>query len=479
MTGTFSALNTARTALWAQQRAIDVTGQNISNVNTDGYSRQRAELQSLGGTAVPAFFATSNNVGEGVSAEKVARIRDAFLEARAQLEHATTASMTVADGTLAQIEQSFREPGNTGLQAQLSDMWSAWGDVHNNSTDSGARSEVLQRTETLVAGIRTTRASLDQQWADTRDGLQTLVDDVNATAASIADLNQSIRRATQAGLPTNQLADKRDALVLKLSEQVGATSTPADDGGITVSVGGATIVSEGYVTKLALVGAADPDLAAGDPPRIVAAPGNAQVKVGGTAGGQLTALTVTIPKYRAAIDSTARQLATELNAAHSAGYDQDGNAGEPLFDDGSGTLPVDPTTITAANLSLRISDGRKLAAASLAPVPDPAGGGGTVPSGDNSNADAIYQLSLKPTGTDTVYRKMIVSLGVEASSATNRLTTQTVIGQQVDASRESVSGVSLDEEMTNLLQYQHAYAAAGQLVSTINATLDTLINMVR
>nr|WP_218860255.1 flagellar hook-associated protein FlgK [Petropleomorpha daqingensis] len=463
-------MNTARTALWAQQRAMDVTGQNIANMNTVGYSRQRAELQSLGGTAVPATYAVNNNVGEGVSAEKVSRIRDAFLESRAQLEQATTASMTVADTTYSQIEDAFREPGDTGIQAQLSDMWAAWGDVHDNSTNPGPRSEVLERTQTLVSGIRTTRAALDQQWGGNYDGLKTLVQDVNATASSIADLNESIRRATINGLPSNELADKRDALVLQLSQQIGATSAPADDGRITVSVGGATLVSGGSALKLQLVGSSDPDDLATDPPRVVTDPVGTLVRPGGTAEGQLTAMTSTIPQYRNAIDSLAKNLATELNAAHQAGYDQDGVQGVALLDDGAG----DPTKITAANLTLAITDGRKLAASTLSP----AAAGGSA-SGDSTNADAIYQLSLSTTGTDASYRKMIVGLGVQASTATNRLSAQSVISSQVDASRESVSGVNLDEEMSNLLQYQHAYAAAGKLVSAVNDMLDTLINMVR
>jgi flagellar hook-associated protein 1 FlgK len=471
---TFSGLNTARTALWASQRALDVTGQNVANANTDGYSRQRVEMQSVGGTAVPAVYAVNNNVGEGVDADKVIRVRDTFLESRAQLEHASTASMTVADNTLAQLEQAFREPGDTGVQAQLSTMWKAWGDVHANSTDPGARTEVLQSTQSLVGGLRQTRATLDQQWNADHDALATLVDDVNASAKWIADLNVAIRRATQAGLPTNELADKRDVLVQKLAEQVGATSSPADDGGITVAVGGATLVSGGSTLGLKLAGSTDPDDARTDPPRIVTSPGNSLVRAGGTADGQLTAMTTTIPDYRDAIDGVARQLAGALNAAHANGYDQDGVQGGPLLDDGSGAATVDLTKVNAATITLRITDPRKVAAAQLSPT---AAGGS--PSADNANADAIYQLSLSTTGTDATYRKMIVNLGVQASTATDRLATQSVISSQVDASRESVSGVNLDEEMTNMLQFQHAYAAAGKLVSAINDTLDVLMSMVR
>jgi flagellar hook-associated protein 1 FlgK len=121
-----------------------------------------------------------------------------------------------------------------------------------------------------------------------------------------------------------------------------------------------------------------------------------------------------------------------------------------------------------------ISDPAQLAAASLSKADT-----GGVASADNANADAIYQLSLRNDGTDATYRKMIVALGVQASTATDRLASQSVISTQVDASREAVSGVNLDEELTNMLQYQHAYAAAGKLVTVINDTLDTLITMVR
>jgi hypothetical protein len=155
VSSTFSALNTASLALYAQQRAIDVTGQNIANVNTDGYSRQRVDMQSIGGSTVPAIWSLSSQVGQGVNADQVTRIRDAFLEARAQTEHATTASLTVQSDALSSIEQTFQEPGTTGIQSMLTNVSTGWSDIHNNPTDPGARSQLLQRTQTLVAGLHT------------------------------------------------------------------------------------------------------------------------------------------------------------------------------------------------------------------------------------------------------------------------------------------------------------------------------------
>jgi flagellar hook-associated protein 1 FlgK len=463
---TFSGLNTATTALWAQQRGLDVTGQNIANVNTTGYSRQRAELQSVGGNVVPAIYAISNQVGQGVDAATVIRIRDAFLESRAQAESGATARLTIADDTLGQIEQAFREPGDTGIQAKLTAVYTAWSDVANHPTEEGARTAVLQKTATLVAELHTTRANLDQQWTRTRDNLTTLAQDANAKLGQIGELNAAITRATQAGLPVNELADKRDGLVLELSASIGATSTPGEDGAVNVVVAGSTLVSAGSVLHLAAVGTTDPDTVTATDPRFVTVPGGTTLAVGGSAGGRLTALTTTIPAYRTRLDDVARQLAGEFNAAHAMGYDKSGAPGGPLFDDGSNTPTVNLATVTAANLSLRITDPAALAAAGVGPGP----------TSDNGNAAALAAMASKTDGVAVTYRSLIVKLGVEASVATSSLQTQSTISSQVDASRESVSGVNIDEEMTTMLQFQHAYSAAARMITTIDETLDVLIN---
>jgi flagellar hook-associated protein 1 FlgK len=467
---TFSGLNTATTALWAQQRGLDVTGQNIANVNTDGYSRQRAELQSVGGNVVPALYAVSRQVGQGVNADTVTRIRDAFLEGRAQIETAASARLAAQDSTLARIEQAFREPGDTGIQAKMTALFNAWGDVANHPKEDGARTAVLQKSATLVAELHTTAANLDVQWVQTRDSLDVLADGVNAKAAQIADLNTAIKRATQSGLSVNELADKRDGLVLELATAIGATSAPGDDGQVNVVVAGATLVSGGIAGGIKVIGTSDPaNTTAADVPKFVTEPGGTTLAVGGTAGGQLTALQTTIPTYRKALDAVAQQLAQEVNAVHTAGYDRAGNAGGPMFDNGSGAAVVDLTAITAANLTLRITDTDLLAAASVAPV-------GTQASADGGNATKLAAMAKADVGASVAYRKLIVALGVEASVATSNLKTQTVVTAQVDASRDSVSGVNLDEEMTNMLQFQHAYSAAARMITAIDETLDVLIN---
>jgi flagellar hook-associated protein 1 FlgK len=458
---TFSSLNAATTALWAQRRALDVTGQNIANVNTEGYSRQRVDLQAMGGSVVPAFFSTSNGIGSGVSADEVLRIRDAFLEGRGHTEHANSARLTVENETFELVQQAFREPGDTGIQSLLSDMWSGWEDVANQPQDEAARGQVLKRLETLVGGIHFSQASLGAQWTQSREALDVLVADVNAAAASVADLNKAIQRANQSGLPANDLSDRRDLLVMKLADQVGATVRHQDDGVVDVLVGGMTLVAGSTAAKFATAGTYTVDGVAGDPPRIVTGAGGYTVRVGGSAEGSLNSLNTIIPNYRNALDATAVSLATSLNAAHANGFDLLGAAGTPLL--GSASPPI-----TAASLTVLITDPKQIAASSVGPT---AG----VPALDHGNADAIAQLR-NTGGTDSGYRKMIVELGVQAAVAGRNLDIQSVISTQVDAARESVAGVNIDEEMTNMLSFQHAYSAAGRLITAIDETLDKLIN---
>jgi flagellar hook-associated protein FlgK len=463
---TFSALNAATTALWSQRRALDVTGQNIANVNTEGYSRQRADLQAIGGSPVPAFYSTSPGIGAGVSAEGVTRIRDAFLEGRGHTERANSARLAAETDAYTQVESAFREPGDTGIQSLMGEMWSAWGDVDNGPHELASRGQVLEKLKTLVGGLQFSHASMGTQWKQTRENLGVLVSDVNKAAETVATLNGAIQRATQSGLPANDLTDQRDLLIMRLAEQVGAVVRPADDGMLDVVVGGMSLVTGKTASVLKVDGSLNPDTVGGDPPRLVTESGGFTVRAGGTAAGQLHALNVIIPGSRADLDTFANNLATALNAQHKDGWDLDGNKGLDLLGTG------DPlVALTASTIGVLITDKRQIAASAVGPSGVPLS-----PALDSSNADKIGQLRLSTTGPDANYRAMIVELGVQAAVTERNYGIQQVITTQVDAARESVAGVNLDEEMTNMLSFQHAYSAAGRLVTAIDETLDMLIN---
>jgi flagellar hook-associated protein FlgK len=457
---TFSGLNAATTALWANRRGLDVTGQNIANVNTEGYSRQRVDLAAIGGSSVPAFFSTSSGIGQGVNADDVMRIRDAFLEGRGHTEHSNLGQLVTETDAFELVEKAVREPSDTGMQKMLTEMWNGWQDVANTPSDPAARGQVLKRLETLVGGMRFAQEQLTGQWGQTRDNLSVLMNDVNAAAENIAQLNIAIQRATQSGLPANDLSDQRDVLVMKLADQIGATVRQGTDGVLDVAVGGMSLVSGGTATKFALVGTDDPDATGDDPLRIATAIGNFSVRVGGTAAGQVNTLNTILPGYRGQLDEMAFNLSETLNAAHGEGYDLTGAKGGSLL--GS----PDGSKVTATNIKVMITDTDRLAASG---VPGAA-------NLDRGNADRIAQLAQAPNGIDSGYRKMIVELGVQSAVSQRNLDIQTSITTTIDAARESVAGVNLDEELTNMLSYQQAYAAAGRMVTALDEALDVLIN---
>jgi flagellar hook-associated protein 1 FlgK len=249
---------------------------------------------------------------------------------------------------------------------------------------------------------------------------------------------------------------------MRLAEQVGAVVRPADDGMLDVVVGGMSLVTGKTASVLTVAGSLNPDTVGGDPPRLVTESGGFTVRAGGTAAGQLHALNVIIPGSRADLDAFANNLATAINTQHKKGWDLDGAAGKDVLGPSAGPL-------TASSISVLITDKRQIAASMV----DPGGGPAAL---DSSNADEIGQLRLLSTGPDANYRAMIVELGVQAAVTERNYGIQQVITTQVDAARESVAGVNLDEEMTNMLSFQHAYSAAGRLVTAIDETLDMLIN---
>lgn len=466
MSSTFAGLNTALSSLFAHQRALGITGQNVANANTDGYSRQRVDMRSVGGSVTPAMFSTSPGIGQGVNSDKVTRSRDQFLESRAHTEHALTSNLSAQQTTLDGVEKTFGEPSENGLQALMADYWAGWGDISNAPDDLAARSQMVQAGATLADGMHTARASLDAQWNGEHVKAQALVDDINSTAKTVADLNKAIIRATQSGLPSNELADQRDALIVNLAEKTGATARPGKDGTVDVYLAGTTLVRGGDAQALRLDGATDPDnSAAGNPPKIVWAKDGYPATITGELGASVTAMTTTIPAYRDRLDAVANEIVTQVNNAHANGYDLNGNPGGALF---LGGPPV-----TAANITINpavVADPALVAASSQPTVPP------AKPSKDGGNADAIAMLGTGPASPDTAYRRMITDLGVQTQGVTRGVAIQSAITLQVDAARESVSGVSIDEEMTNMVAYQHGYEAAGRLMTAIDEMLDTLIN---
>ncbi|MFI5911223.1 flagellar hook-associated protein FlgK [Dactylosporangium sp. NPDC051541] len=464
---TFSGLNTALSALYAQRRALDLTGQNIANANTEGYSRQRVELAPVQSLTRPAYWSTSEAIGDGVKITDVTRLHDEFISNRTRTERGLNEYLQAQNGVYANVEQAIGEPSDTGLQSQLSDYWSAWSDVANRPGDMSARTQLLSRANTITQNMGTTRQNLDNLFGATREALDADVSVVNQTSAGVADLNARIKLARNANMPTNELSDQRDQLVMKLSELTGAAGRLNEDGSMDVALGGNLLVQGDSVRNLKAVGSTTVDGIGVAPVQVQFADNSsvAAITTGKLASG-LEALTKTIPDTVAGLDSVARTLIQSVNDQHAKGYDITTTppATTPSPQPGGAFF----TGTNAKDIRVAITDPTKIAASSTPATPY---------QGDNANAMA--DIAKDPLGADTQYRNFVVDIGIQAQTVSRRASSQQVIADDVTSAEQAESGVSLDEEMTNMLMYQRAYEAAAKVISTVDTTLDTLINMKR
>jgi flagellar hook-associated protein 1 FlgK len=464
---TFSGLNTALSALYAQRRALDLTGQNIANANTEGYSRQRVELSPAEAVSNPARWSTSRGVGDGVRITDVTRLHNEFMTNRTRAEHGLNEYLQAQSVVYGNIEQTFGEPSDTALQAQLTDSWGTWSDVANRPGDISARTQLLSRARTITATMGSVRQNLDNLFGATREELRADVEVVNQTAAGVADLNARIALAHTADMPTNELSDRRDQLVLRLSELTGAAGIVKPDGSVDVSLAGNLLVQGDTVRELEAIGATTVDGAGAS--RVEVWFDDNDTPAGITTGrlaSHLEALTKTIPDAVADLDHVAVTLMDTVNTQHALGFDISITPPSETPTPQAGGVFF--TGTNAKDITVAITEPREIAASSTPTTPY---------QGDNANLMAA--IAKNPAGADTEYRNFVVDVGIEAQTINRRASAQQVISDDVTAAEQAESGVSLDEEMTNMMLFQRAYEAAAKVISTVDSTLDTLINMKR
>jgi len=449
MSGTFSELSTALSALRYNRVAMDVASGNISNASTDGYARRTVIGQATGAPAAPAIWSRWEGAGDGVEASRVDRVDDQLLDIRARTEHANSSYLGTRATSLQRFETTIGEPGANGVAAALADFQAGWQDVGNHPGDDAARSQLLARASTLQAAIKQQADAVSTEWSDQRTSLTSLVDQVNQTAQNLASLNRALQVAHVAGTDANTLLDRRDQLALKLSELTGATVDVGSDTTVTVTVGNQTLVSGTTANAMSLSGATTLTAQASNPVQLSL--GGTPLTLGaGQIGATQTLLGGDLPGYLSKLDGFVNTLATTVNAQQAQGVDLNG-ATTKFF-----------TGTTAMTLQVAITDPAEIAAATP--------GQGAL---DGSNADAM-SAALDPAAAD--YRSLVTNFGVTVASTQQLSQNQDALTAQVDSSRESLSGVSIDEEMVNLMAAQRGYEGASRVLTTVDSMLDTLIN---
>lgn len=471
MSGTFSSFGNALSALRYNRVAMDVASNNVANAHTEGYTRRMAVAQATGAPAVQALWSTWNGTSGGVEVGGIERMVDPLLDARSRTEHSSLSYLDTRAASLVRFETTIGEPSDDGIAAALSAFKQGWHDVANSPGDAAAKSQLIGRAQTLEAAIKSQADAVSTEWTDQRTRLDSVVEEANLIASDLAQLNGALITAKNAGTDANTLLDQRDQLALRLSQLTGAVVSDEKDTAFTVTLNGAKLVDGTSASTIRVEGGdlsgtpvlrvfVDvPDAVAGTTateiaPNDTVAPAT---KLLGELGGVYDVLVNDLPDYLGRLDAFVEELVTGINSLHSGAKTSSGATAGLFFED----TTTNAAAYTAAGMKLLVTDPADVATA------DPTLGGL-----DASVATAIATAGL---GGPT-YRSLVTDFGVAVSSARRVAANQGVLTAQVDASRESLSGVNIDEEMVNLLAAQRAYEGASRVITTLDSVLDTLIN---
>jgi flagellar hook-associated protein 1 FlgK len=465
--GGFSTMNTAISGLLASQRALDITGQNVVNANTPGYSRQRVQVSSVG-SAPSANFHTGNSqaVLGGVKIDTIERIRDVFLENTRVAAGASLEAIKAQSTALEGAEQLLSEPGDGGLQSVIDDFYNAWHDLAQKPTDPGAGAVVIQRGKTVAAQLAFVSNGVQERWDTAHGELESTVAQLNQAASDLAKVNERIREGNVVGRPVNELLDQRDTLVRTIGELAGGKpSVTTDDGMVSVSVNGLNLVTGTRAEQFHLTGATTLATATIDPPTVTF--GTSQVSVAsGKAAGLLAALRTDLPNVSTQLDGVAVALRDAVNAVHGAGFTVSGSPGGDFFA-GSGAsnltvIPAETADLGVASESGAVDGNNALALADLA---------------IDVNAEAA--LGAGSTSPSGLWRNLTANVGTQVQGLQRGLEVQSTVLSTADAAVESDAGVNLDEEMASLLMFQRSYQASARVITTVDNMLETLINLGR
>lgn len=453
------SLDVATRALRAQQLGVDVVAHNIANANTPGFSRQELLLVPVVRGGVSNF---SNEAGLGVDVATVRRIRDQFVDFQLREVMQTLGRFDAEARALEHVEVIFNEPSENGLSSLMADFWNGWRDLSNNPESAAARATVMSQSQLLVSAVRREHDQLRALQRDLDTQVVVGVADVNRLGAQVAVLNKQIIQIGATGANVSDMQDQRDLRLDELSRLVNTTMMAREDGSVTVIVGGRELVSGVRMNKLTTV--SEPTNLGYRSVRWEA-DGSAVDLTSGAMFGQLQARDVGVAKPIADLNTLMAAVITQVNAVHTTAFGLDNTTGEDYF---TGTDASD----IGLNATL-VADVTKIGAASAPNLP-----------GDASKALAMadLQAALTMNGNTATfgdfYNASIGNLGVAVLEARSIASNQEFLRGHLDTMRESVAGVSLDEEMTNLIKFQRAFEAAARLISVVDSMLETLINRV-
>lgn len=460
-----SILNIARSAITANQTAVRIASQNIANAQTEGYSRQSVRLVDARPDATPL-----GRLGTGVRIYDISRVRDTLLDTSYRREAGRSAGFDLRHELLGRVEDILGEPSDTGLSSALDAFYGSWADLANEPGNDTAKRVVLQRSEHLASTLNGFSARLDELVQSTRGRLETSVVEINRLTDQIATVNGLIVSEESGGLTASDLRDQRDRLVDSLSKIASVRATERSNGTVAVIVENALIVDGNSAKTLT---------AAGEPPVVMVGTATLNLSSEGSVLGELVgALTTRIPAVQGRLDDLAEALVVQTNSLQNAGFLADGTPGTDFFDPAYATarnirVVATADTVVASDNAAEPNNNRvALAIAAMRGSPDQ----NTVALGIWSPAEAALLGGL--SGGEH-YRTTIAQLAVDTGVASDFSTVFGTLAEQLQTRRQSVSGVSTDEELIRVMQHQQAYTAAARLITVVDEMTQTVLDLKR
>lgn len=450
----FHILTTARGGLLASQMGVQIAGHNIANAATEGYSRQHVNLKSA-----PALKTLNGWLGNGVMIDGWDRVRSSLADATLRREVAVREEFNQKISTLQQLESAMSEMSSAGVTEAMNQFFDAWSELATNPSGPAQRELVRQRANVLVQRVNNIDSRTDDIMVEVRQTIEADLVKLNGLSREVARLNEAIVTAEAGGKSAPDLRDARDRAIDSIAALVQVRAIEQRDGSVTLVSGNWVLADRGGSSELAVVSTATgyevQDAASGQPVTIR----------GGRIGGSLDLVNIEIPAFRAAMDQVIEALVTEVNAIHSAGVTLGGATGINFFD---------PAGTTAGSFQVD---------AAILASRDNVIAGYTGDAGDGNAANDLERLrynGLPVFGGDTILDAQLsvaVDLGLAIDNAKDVVATQESLVQELTMQRDSVSGVSTEEEMVKIMQFQHAYTAAARVITTADQMIQTLLDM--
>jgi flagellar hook-associated protein 1 FlgK len=467
MLGLFATLNLGARALQAQQAGVEVAGQNLANVNNPAYARQRVQYQTS--------ISVSTGVGQegtGVQVTTIQQTRDSLLDSQVRDENSVGSYWTAQQSALNNTQTELGEllgsnastasgtDTSTGLSTQLSDLFNAFQSVASDPTSLAQRQTLISQAQTLASSFNQASTRLSGIQSNLNTSIQDDVNSANQLMSDIAQLNGQISVA-EAGTnnTANDLRDLREQKLETLSNLGNFQVTTSADGTLSISGGGTQFVSGSQVASSLATQDRQGNLF------VISTADNSDVSFStGSIQGKIDVRDGALSDLQKGLDTLASQLISQVNSIYSKGYDLNGNTGADFFT-GTGAADI------GVNADLQADPSQVQAA------------GAAGATGDNSVALALGQLAttaqagLNNQSFGDAYGLLVNSLGNSLSNANDQVTNSQTVSNMLLTQRDSVSGVSMEEELTNLMNFQKAYQASSQIITTVNQMLETLVSM--